>query len=472
MIYGFRSLSLLNLGFRPPLLLTIHAGRGVSGRAVPALTHLPPRIFRKLLHLFSTMTWGSLKSALRPVQQVRSASIWARVPEGPPDAILGITEAFKRDPSPKKINLGVGAYRNDKGEPYVLPSVRAAEQSMVADQLDKEYAPITGVPSFVDAAVKLAYGNESPAVLERRIAATQTISGTGALRVGAEFLSKFSPSKKILIPTPTWANHRAVLTAAGLEPVPYRYYDAETISLNINGLLEDLQKAEPGTPVLLHACAHNPTGVDPTRDQWHQIFDVVKSRGLFPFFDMAYQGFASGDVNNDAYAVRYFVENGLEVALCQSFAKNMGLYGERVGAFSLVAESSDRIAPLTSQLKILIRPLYSNPPINGACIASKILNDQGLKMQWLEEVRAMADRMIAMRSLLKSNLKSLGSTKNWDHITSQIGMFCYTGLTPEQVEALAKNYSVYGTKDGRISICGVNSSNVEYLSEAIYNVAG
>lgn len=402
--------------------------------------------------------------------QVRGISAWAKVPQGPPDAILGITEAFKRDNSPKKINLGVGAYRDDKGKPYVLPSVRAAEAIIASGNLDKEYAGITGVTPFVNAGIELAYGSDSKPLKEKRIAATQTVSGTGALRVGAEFLSKFLESKKILLPTPTWANHKAVFSAAGVATGSYRYYDKENISLDFEGLIANLKSAEPGTAVLLHACAHNPTGVDPTQEQWRKIHEVVKEGGLFPFFDMAYQGFASGSCDKDAYAVRYFIEQGTQIALCQSFSKNMGLYGERAGIFSVVTADAEEKERVLSQLKIIIRPLYSNPPIHGARLAETILTTPELRDQWLVEVKDMADRMISMRTLLRNNLESLGSKHNWDHVTSQIGMFCFTGMTPEQVDRLAKEFSVYGTRDGRISISGINSGNVEYLSKAIHEV--
>ena len=414
----------------------------------------------------------STARAIRPVRlaAIANKSTWANVEQGPPDAILGITEAFKKDTFEQKINLGVGAYRDDAGKPFVLPSVLEAEKRVLEKDLNKEYAGITGVPDFTKAAAELAYGADSSAILEKRLAITQSISGTGALRIGAEFLSKFFPSKKILIPTPTWANHGAVFRAAGVTPVQYRYYDSKNIALDFDGLVEDLRKADDGSAVLLHACAHNPTGVDPTPEQWRALSQVFKEKGHFPFFDMAYQGFASGDINHDAYAVRYFVEQGHQIALCQSFAKNMGLYGERAGAFSLVTESAEEVKRVDSQLKIIIRPLYSNPPIHGARLASEILNDAALKAQWLDEVKFMADRIISMRALLKKNLEDLGSKRDWSHVTSQIGMFCYTGLTAEQVDTLAKEYSVYLTRDGRISIAGITSSNVGRLAEAIYAV--
>ncbi|KAL1997999.1 hypothetical protein VTN02DRAFT_228 [Thermoascus thermophilus] len=404
---------------------------------------------------------------------VRPASTWSNVPQGPPDAILGITEAFKADSFKEKINLGVGAYRDDQGKPYVLPSVRTAEDKIVSSGLDKEYAGITGIPSFTKAAAVLAYGADSPAIKEDRLAITQSISGTGALRIGGAFLARFYPrAKKIYIPTPSWANHTAVFRDSGLEVAQYRYYNKDTIGLDFDNLIADLKAAPNGSIILLHACAHNPTGVDPTEAQWRQISDVMKDKEHFAFFDMAYQGFASGDADRDAFAPRHFVKEGHNIALCQSFAKNMGLYGERVGAFSLVCENAEEKKRVESQIKILVRPLYSNPPVHGARIASTILNDPALNKQWLGEVKGMADRIIEMRALLKKNLEELGSKHDWSHITSQIGMFAYTGLKPEQMETLAKEHSVYATKDGRISVAGITTGNVRRLAEAIFKVTG
>ncbi|KAJ9649231.1 aspartate transaminase aat1 [Coniosporium apollinis] len=404
---------------------------------------------------------------------LRAASVWAKVPQGPPDAILGITEAYKADSHPEKINLGVGAYRDDKGKPYVLPSVRSAEKKVVDAALNKEYAGITGVPEFTKAAARLAYGSDSPVIQEDRVAVTQSISGTGALRIGGAFLERFYPGgKTIYIPTPSWANHNAVFKDSGLRVEKYRYYNKDTIGLDFEGMVEDIKNMPKGSIVLLHACAHNPTGVDPTEDQWRSISDAVKEGGHYPFFDMAYQGFASGDTAKDAFALRHFISEGHRPCLAQSFAKNMGLYGERVGAFSIVCESTEEKKRIDSQIKILVRPLYSNPPVHGARIASEILNDSALNQQWLGEVKGMADRIIKMRALLKENLEKLGSKHDWSHITSQIGMFAYTGLTAEQMDKLAKEYSVYATKDGRISVAGITSDNVRRLAEAIYKVKG
>nr|OQO26847.1 Aspartate aminotransferase, mitochondrial [Rachicladosporium sp. CCFEE 5018] len=418
-------------------------------------------------------TAAPTRLSLTQQQCARAASFWTQVPQGPPDAILGITEAFKKDSHPQKINLGVGAYRDDKGKPYVLPSVRTAEQKIVQENMDKEYAGITGVPDFTKAAAVLAYGKDSAPLKEGRIAITQTISGTGALRIGGAFLQRFYPNAKaIYIPTPSWANHKAVFLDSGLEVKQYKYYNKDTIGLDFDGMLADIKAMPKGSMVLLHACAHNPTGIDPTEEQWKAISDAMKEGGHFPFFDMAYQGFASGDTDKDAFALRYFLKESHQPCLAQSFAKNMGLYGERVGAFSIVTSSPEEKAKVDSQIKILVRPLYSNPPVHGARIASKILNDPALNKQWLGEVKEMADRIITMRALLKENLEKLGSKRDWSHITSQIGMFAYTGLGKQEMERLAQECSVYATKDGRISVAGITSGNVERLAQSIFKIVG
>lgn len=365
----------------------------------------------------------------------------------------------------------MGAYRDDQGKPYVLPSVQQAEDKVISARMNKEYAGITGVPEFTRAAGILAYGEKSTAL--ERLAITQSISGTGALRIGGAFLARFFPgAKTIYIPTPSWANHGAVFKDSGLEVAKYRYYNKDTIGLDFEGMLADISAAPKRSIFLFHACAHNPTGIDPTQDQWREMEAAVRAQGHFAFFDMAYQGFASGDTNRDAFALRYFVEKGHHVCLAQSFAKNMGLYGERVGAFSQVCDSAEEKKRVDSQIKILVRPMYSNPPIHGARIASEILNTPALYAQWLGEVKDMAERIISMRALLKTNLEKLGSQNDWSHITSQIGMFAYTGLTPEQMDTLAKQHSVYATRDGRISVAGITSANVERLARAIYKIKG
>ncbi|XP_029647596.1 aspartate aminotransferase, mitochondrial [Octopus sinensis] len=401
----------------------------------------------------------------------RLSSWWSNVEMGPPDVILGVTEAFKKDNNPKKMNLGVGAYRDDNGKPYILPSVRKAEEMVVAANLDKEYSPIGGDAEYCSSVAKLAFGTDSSVITNKLNVTVQSISGTGALRIGAAYFSKWhSKSKDFYIPSPSWGNHTPILKHSGLEVKSYRYYDPKTCGFDFAGAMEDISKIPEGSVILLHACAHNPTGVDPKPEQWAEMSSVIKSRKIFPFFDMAYQGFASGDTKKDAFAVRKFIEDGHQVSLCQSFAKNMGLYGERAGAFTLVCSDADEAARVMSQVKIIIRPMYSNPPVHGARLVKTILTTPELNAQWLTEVKGMADRIIGMRTKLVEGLAKEGSSKNWQHVTDQIGMFCFTGLTPEQVGRLTKEFSIYLTKDGRISVAGVCSGNVDYLAHAIHTV--
>lgn len=399
-----------------------------------------------------------------------STTFWSHVEMGPPDAILGVTEAYKRDTNPKKVNLGVGAYRDDQGKPFLLPSVIEAEKRLAAKKLDHEYAGIVGVPEFNKLAIELALGSDSPALKEKRNATVQSISGTGALRLGAAFLSSYAKEKKLWLPTPSWGNHAQIAKHTSLAVGQYRYYEPKTCGFDVKGCLEDLSKIPEGNTILLHACAHNPTGVDPHQDQWKEICSVVKKRRLFPLIDMAYQGFASGDVDKDAWAVRYFLSEGVPLMLTQSFAKNMGLYGERIGAFTLITETSEEAERCMSQLKIIVRPMYSNPPIHGARLVAEILSNADLKKMWLKDVKTMADRIITMRQQLVQLLKKEGSSRNWEHITNQIGMFCFTGLKPDQVERLTKEFSIYLTKDGRISVAGISSNNVAYLAHAMHAV--
>ncbi|KTG45498.1 hypothetical protein cypCar_00004899 [Cyprinus carpio] len=433
---------------------------------------------------------GSLTPSLATLP-IRSSSWWTEVQMGPPDPILGVTEAFKRDTNSKKMNLGVGAYRDDNGKPYVLSCVRKAEALIASKMLDKEYLPIGGLGDFNKACAELALGPDSEVLKSKRSITVQTISGTGSLRIGANFLSRFhTVARDVYLPKPSWGNHTPIFRDAGMQLKAYRYYDPATCGFDFTGALDDVSKIPEHSVIMLHACAHNPTGVDPRPEQWKELSAVIKilqtvdlmlldiflsthslqKRKLLVFFDMAYQGFASGDIDRDAWAVRYFLEQGHNVLLSQSFAKNMGLYGERVGGFTVVCADAEEAKRVESQLKILIRPIYSNPPMNGARIASTILSTPELRSTWLEEVKGMADRIIKMREMLVTNLKKEGSTHNWQHVIDQIGMFCFTGLKPEQVERLTKEFSVYMTKDGRISVAGVTSGNVGYLAHAIHQV--
>lgn len=367
------------------------------------------------------------------------------------------------------MNLGVGAYRDDKGQPVVLDVVREAEKQIAGEHF-MEYLPIGGNKQFVDRAIALALGDDNAVIKDGRVAAIQSLSGTGACRIMAEFMSRYMQGSTIHISDPTWANHHNIFRDAGVERKLYRYYEPKSRGLDFEGLTADLQAAKEGDVVLLHACAHNPTGVDPTADQWKQISDVMMKKRLFPFFDSAYQGFATGDCEGDARAPRMFLEEGHNIGLSQSFAKNMGLYGQRIGTLSIVADDKEQAKKVESQMKLIARAMYSNPPMMGAHIVSNILGDPSMKKRWYAEVKGMADRIITMRELLQSNIEKLNNPLPWKHITEQIGMFAYTGLTGEQVDKLAQEHHIYMTRNGRISMAGVNSGNVERLAAAINRV--
>lgn len=394
---------------------------------------------------------------------------WADIPMGPRDPIIGLTEAYLTDDFPNKVNVGVGAYRGDDGKPYVLPCVRKAEAKIQSLDMNHEYAGMVGEPEFVDLALKFVYGEDSKPLLENRVAGVQALSGTGGLRVFGEFLAKFGHSC-IYVPNPTWGNHKAIFTNANLEVKQYRYYDSESSSLDFDGLISDVKDIPEKSCILLHACAHNPTGMDPSMEQWAEISKIVKERNLLVFFDCAYQGFASGDARQDASAVRMFVEDGHHLAVVQSFSKNFGLYGQRVGALSVIGGDSEEAQAVLSQLKITIRPMYSNPPRHGARIVSTILSDEELTSEFIAQCKDMADRINSMRNSLRTNLENLGSNHSWDHITRQIGMFAYSGLSQEQVMALREKHHIYCTLDGRISMAGVTSKNVDYIANAIFDV--
>lgn len=402
---------------------------------------------------------------------------FSTTPLAPPDAIFQLTAAYKADQFQNKVNLGVGAYRDDSGKPWILPVVRNVKKELTEDpDLDHEYQPITGLPTFTSASSALILGSNSTAILEKRVAKAQTISGTGANHLGGLFLAKFyqpwqakpSSERVVYLSNPTWANHKAIFGNLGLVTKDYPYYDPKTISLDYNGLVNALNSAPPLSVFLLHACAHNPTGVDPTRDQWRELANIFLSKGHYAFFDCAYQGFASGDLDNDAWAVRHFVDRHVPLLVCQSFAKNAGLYGERVGCLNIVAKDSDEAARIQSQVSVLQRSEISNPPAYGARIVSKILNEPKHFEQWKEDVRTMANRIIDMRKKLRDLLENKHKTPgSWAHITNQIGMFSFTGLSPPQAEKMIETAHIYMTGNGRISMAGLNTSNVEYVADCI-----
>ncbi|KIZ04885.1 aspartate aminotransferase [Monoraphidium neglectum] len=375
----------------------------------------------------------SLQLAPSPCAAPAAAqSYFEGVQQAPPDSILGITEGFLADKSPNKLNLGVGAYRTEEGKPLVLSAVLKAQRIVVDDRSRNkarardEYQPIGGNAQFCALSAALAYGPDFDGLRDGRVAVVQTLSGTGALAVGGAFLARhYAASKQVFVPNPTWGNHHGVFGSVGLTVKTYRYYHAATRALDYEGMLSDLRAAEPGAVVLLHACAHNPTGVDPTPDQWRGILAVVQERGLMPFFDSAYQGFASGDLDADAGALRMFASarrrdgSPQEMLLAQSFAKNMGLYGERVGALSVVTQSPEVRKRVDSQLKVAIRVMYSNPPIHGAAIAAMVMANPALSAEWQAELAGMAGRIKDMRRALVDALAAAGAPGNWDHITSQ-----------------------------------------------------
>ncbi|CAN3356623.1 aspartate aminotransferase, mitochondrial [Diutina catenulata] len=404
---------------------------------------------------------------------------WQNIPLAPPDKILGITEAFKMDTNTSKINLGVGAYRDNDGKPIIFPAVKKAEGVLLKKEVEKEYTGITGSKPFQNIVKQFIFNNSDKdangkkLIDEGRIVTAQTISGTGSLRVIADFLARFYGSKKIYVPKPTWANHVAVFNDAGLSPEYYAYYETSINDLDFDNLLSSLQAAEDGSIVLLHACCHNPTGMDLNTEQWDAVLQLIEDKGMFPLIDMAYQGFASGSPYKDIGLIRRMNELVVQgkipsYALCQSFAKNMGLYGERCGSISVVLESADQSTAAESQLKKLIRPMYSSPPIHGSKIVETIFSEEGLLPEWLDDLDKVVGRLNTIRQKLYDNLDK--SATNWDHLLKQRGMFVYTGLSQEQMVRLRNEYSVYATEDGRFSISGINDNNVAYLANAINEV--
>jgi len=428
-----------------------------------------------MLHLcvlpHGALLGGSRVSQPRLSLATAAAGYLNEVPQGAPDAILGIAQAFRESTAPGKVNLAVGAYRDDGGTPFVLPSVRAAEERLLARGEKKEYAPIDGLPAFKKLALGFAYGEECAALADGRIAGVQTLSGTGACRIAGEFYSRFLPAgTAVYVSDPTWGNHIPIMQLAGLEVRRYRYLDRQRNALNLAGYLEDIEAAPAGSVFLLHACAHNPTGVDPTRDEWRQISDAILAKGHHVLMDCAYQGFASGDAEADAYAIRTFLDAGHSLLLAQSFAKNFGLYGERVGTLSVACADAAEAARVLSQLKLIIRPMYSSPPIHGALIVSEVLGDEPLRAQYYGECAAMAERIDAMRKTLRVELEASGSTHDWTHVTNQIGMFAFTGMDAAMCDELTAKHAIYLTRDGRISIAGLNAGNVATVAQAIHEV--
>ncbi|KAH9247234.1 hypothetical protein BASA81_015177 [Batrachochytrium salamandrivorans] len=395
------------------------------------------------------------------------------VQQGPADPILGISQAFKRETRADKIDGGVGAFRTEQGQPLVLEVVKQAERQvldeLVSGKRNIEYLGQAGDETFTKATKQFLFGADAKSIVNDTICTVQSLSGTGALRLGGEFLRRHRPGA-IVVPNPTWGNHFSIFESSGLPVSEYRYFDKQTLGLDIDGMLADLSQLAKGTYVLLHVCAHNPTGVDPTKAQWQQILDCVIQHQLVPFFDSAYQGFASGDVDEDAYGLRLFERAGVEMLVAQSYSKNMGLYGERIGALSIVTKSKDTALRVLSQLMIVVRANYSNPPKHGAAIASTILTSPDLLSKWKIELKSMVDRILAVRTGLRAELERIGAPGNWEFMTKQIGMFTYTALTKPQCECLATEHAVYITTNGRISLAGLKLSELPRLAQAIKQV--
>lgn len=403
---------------------------------------------------------------------------WGTIGSSYPDPILGLTMLFNANSNPNKVNLGVGAYRNDEGKSYMLECVKSAQARQLGKPID--YAPIDGLPEFIKASQKLAFG-ELAGQLD--ISTVQTLSGTGSLRVGAEFIREYMGIANpiayarlhgnpyiVNVPETTWPTHNRILEKAGLVSHAYTYYDRTRNQLNFGRMCRDILQMNPGSIVLFHACAHNPTGTDPNVEQWAELSHLCKSQGHIVWFDSAYQGFASGDLSTDSESYKIFIRDGHPIILSQSFAKNMGLYGMRIGALHIVTANSEEKSNVTDKLKTIIRPMYSSPPVEGARVVAEIVSDPLLSKLWASELKLMAGRIKEMREILVAKLESSGSRKDWSHITKQIGMFAYTGLNGEQVIKLINDYHIYLTSDGRISIPGLNTGNIDYVANCIHQV--
>ena len=396
-------------------------------------------------------------------------SLFTAVEMAPRDPILGLNEQFAADTNPNKVNLGVGVYYDDNGKLPLLKCVQAAEKLMAETPKPRGYLPIDCIAAY-DAAVKaLVFGADSEPVKSGRVATAQGIGGTGGLKIGADFLKKLLPNAKVLISDPSWENHRALFTQAGFVVDSHPYYDAAKKGINFEGMLAALNAAAEGTIVVLHACCHNPTGYDITPAQWDQVIAAVKAKKLTPFLDMAYQGFGHG-IKEDGAVVGKFVAAGLSFFVSTSFSKSFSLYGERVGALSVLCESKEEADRVLSQLKLVIRTNYSNPQIHGGTVVATVLNTPALRAQWEEELTEMRVRIKAMRQKLVDGLKAAGVTQDMSFITTQIGMFSYSGLTKDQMVRLRSEFGIYGTDTGRMCVAALNSKNIDYVCAAIAKV--
>ena len=387
----------------------------------------------------------------------------------PGDPILGLIEKYNEDPNPKKVNLGVGVYYDNEGHLPILECVKKVEKELAEKNLPHNYLPIDGLTGYRQACQNLLFGPNHEAVQSGRIATTASLGGSGALRIGAEFIHHWFPDAKVYVSNPTWANHIGIFESAGCEVNKYPYYDPNTNGIKIAELKNFLSNLEAGNIVLLHPCCHNPTGIDPTTQQWDDILAIVKQRGLIPFMDFAYQGLGE-DLDQDAYAIRKAVDLGLSFFVSNSFSKNMSLYGERVGALSVICPTTEEAKLVQSQLKLIIRRFYSSPPGHGNYIVDKTLNDPILFKQWEKEVYEIRDRIRAMRIHLHDVLQEKLPDRDFTYLSAQRGMFSFTGLSSEQVARLQCEYSIYIVENGRMCVAGLNSSNIDYVAQAMAEV--
>ncbi|MBI0327826.1 amino acid aminotransferase [Burkholderia plantarii] len=393
-------------------------------------------------------------------------SLFSAVELAPRDPILGLNEAFNADTRPTKVNLGVGVYTNEEGKIPLLRAVRDAEKARVEAGLPRGYLPIDGIAAYDAAVQKQVLGNDSPLIAAGRVVTAQAIGGTGALKIGADFLRMLNPNTRVAISNPSWENHRALFEMAGFPVDVYPYYDAATNGVNFDAMLDALNGYAAGTIVVLHACCHNPTGVDLTDAQWGQVVEVVKARQLVPFLDMAYQGFGES-LEADSAAVRLFAAADLNVFVSSSFSKSFSLYGERIGALSIITESKDEATRVLSQLKRVIRTNYSNPPTHGGALVSAVLASPELYAAWVEELGEMRDRIRAMRNGLVERLKASGVDRDFSFINAQRGMFSYSGLTAAQVDRLREEFGIYAVSTGRICVAALNMRNLDVVANAI-----
>ncbi|MEA9752460.1 amino acid aminotransferase [Xanthomonas campestris pv. raphani] len=397
-------------------------------------------------------------------------SFFANVEQVPGDPILGLTEAYNADSRPNKVNLGVGIYYDENGRIPLLRAVQKIEQQLALDAKPRGYLPIDGLAAYDKATQELLFGAESALVASGRVATSQTVGGSGALRVGADLLKKLLPASTIAISNPSWENHRAVFGAAGFEVVDYTYFDAASHGLNFDGMLADLAKLEPGTVVLLHACCHNPTGADLSREQWKQLAGLLKERNLFPFVDIAYQGFDKG-IEADAYAVRLLAAEGIDTyVVASSYSKSFSLYGERVGALSVVSATAAEAKAVQSQVKRIIRTIYSSPSTHGAALVAGVLTSPELRDVWEQELTEMRERIHALRAGLVAKVAALGAPE-FEFIQRQAGMFSYSGLTKSQVDRLRDEFAIYAVGTGRICVAALSQRNLDYVAQAVATVS-